>query len=404
LLRVHLTKRSFLALLLEYSVIFSWASVFIVGISDRHPHIATWSSAAFSLCVAFSIFLGIILVRKKDTHYYAFRAWYLISPIITLSLIFASDLWFLIAVCLLGCLYGALLLGFFVSFGSLTMIRERGRAGGFIGFISIHAMSLLTVVSLSFGFVGSVAVCSLLGLCTFFADWLVTRDPTRLEMRKTASFKMARWTTRDFFLYLMPWLIYNLVNAISGHYQASLLIDRFQIPIMWTLVLSDVASSIGALTGGFVADVHGRKKALSIGLTSYGISSAFIGLIFSGVENGLLVFSLLALDGFSWGIFLVLYFFVVWEDLSNINDVTFPYAGIVAYPLIMGLARSLTQPLPFTLSSLALVSCVLIFSSNIFLVGAQELLYPKLRKETDILGYLEQVKTLFRNIRKAKPK
>ncbi|MDH5687228.1 MAG: hypothetical protein OEZ48_05135 [Candidatus Bathyarchaeota archaeon] len=215
---------------------------------------------------------------------------------------------------------------------------------------------------------------------------------------------MAHWTTRDFLLYLMPWLIYNLVNSISGNYETSLLIDRFQIPFASTLVLSDAASSIGALTAGFVADVYGRKKALGIGLTSYGISNALIGLIFSGVQNGFLVFILLALDGFSWGIFLVLYFFVVWEDLSNINNVTFPYAGIVSYPLIMGLARFLAQPIQLPLSSLALVKCVLIFSSNIFLVGAQELLYPKLRKETDILGYLEQVKTLFRNIRKARPK
>lgn len=404
MLRVHLTKRSFLALLLEYSVIFSWASVFIVGISDRHPHIATWSSAAFSLCVAFSIFLGIILVRKKDTRSYAFRAWSLISPIITLSLIFASDLWFLIAVCLLGWLYGDLLLKFFMTFSRLTIIRERGRAAGFIGFISIHAMLVLTVVSYSFGFVGSVVLCSLLGLCTFFTAQLRTIDPTRLETKQTASFKMAHWTARDFLLYLMPWVIYNLVNSISGNYETSLLIDRFQIPFASTLVLSDVASSIGALTAGFVADIYGRKKALGIGLTSYGISNALIGLIFSGVQNGFLVFILLALDGFSWGIFLVLYFFVVWEDLSNINNVTFPYAGIVSYPLIMGLARFLTQPIQFPLSSLALVKCVLIFSSNIFLLGAQELLYPKLRKETDILGYLEQVKTLFRNIRKVRPK
>ena len=323
---------------------------------------------------------------------------------ITLSLIFASDYWFLIAVCVLGWLYGDLLLGFFMTFCRLTMIRERGRVAGFIGFISIHAMSLLTVMSYSFGFVGSVVLCSLLGLCTFFTSKLGTVDPTRLETKQTASFKMPHRTTRDFLLYLMPWLIYNLVNSISGHYEISLLIDRFQISYVSTLILSDVASSIGALAGGFVADVYGRKKALGIGLTSYGISSAFIGLTFSGVENVSLVLSLLALDGFSWGIFLVLYFFVVWEDLSNINNVTFPYAAIVSYPLIMGLAQFLTQPLPFTLSSLALVKCVLIFSSNVFLVGAQELLYPRLRKETDILVYLEQVKTLFKNVRKVRPK
>lgn len=400
MLRVHLAKRSFLALLLEYSVIFSWVSVFIVGIANQRAHIAIWSIAAFSLCVAFSTFVGIIPTGGKDMHSYTFRAWSLISPIVTLSLLFVSDLWFLVAVCLLGWLYGNLLLRFFMTFGRLTVTGERGRTAGFIGFISIYAMSLLTVVSYASGFVGSVVLCSLLGLCTFFTSRLGTIDPTRLETKQTASFKMAHWTTKDFLLYLIPWLTYNLVNSISGHYEISLLIDRFQIPYVSTLVLSDVASSIGALAGGFVADVYGRKKALGTGLTSYGIGIALIGLTSSGVGNGLLVLSLLALSGFSWGIFLVLYFFVVWEDLSNINNVIFPYVGIVAYPLTMGLARFLTQPTQFSLWSLALVKCVLIFSSNVFLVAAHELLPPEAKKEIGLSVYIEQAKALFRKHQK----
>lgn len=335
-------------------------------------------------------------MERTNLHSYSIYAWSLISPIVTISLIFASELWFLIGVCLLGGLYGNFLLKFFADFGGLTVISERGRAGGFIGFISILVMSFLTVVSLLFGFVGSVLLCSFLSLLPFLTTRLATRDPVPSVFDLAFSFKRSCWRNRDFFLYLIPWLVYNLVNAIIGRYGITSLIDQLHLPFIPMMVLSNVTSCMGALIGGFIADIYGRKKALGVGLTSYGISSAFSGLIYSEIQDSLLVFLLFALNGLSWGIFFVLYFFVVWEDLSDMNNSSSYYIGVSFYSLTMSLAHFLPPSIQFPLVNLALASCVLIFSSNIFLVVAQELLSRELRREFDLFVYLEQVKKFFK--------
>ena len=396
LFKVHLTKRSFLALLLQHSVVLSWGPVFIIGISNRYPDVANWCSASFSLSAALSILVAVYLMGKIDIHPYSIYTWSLISPTVTISLIFASELWFLIATCLLGGLYGNFLLGFYADFSELTVIRERGRVGGFVAFISILAMLFSVAVSIVLGFVGSVALCSLLGIFPLFTGRPIRTDPAKMKPDKTFSLKMNQRSKREFLLYLMPWLIYNIVNAILGRYQTSLLIDRLHIPFTATVVSSSIASCVGALVGGFVADLYGRKKALGTGLASYGIASALSGIFFSEIQESLLIFLSFALTGLSWGIFLVLYFLVVWEDLSNLHNNFLYYIGISLYPLAMGLAQFLPRNVQPPLANLALVSCVLIFSSNIFLVVADELLSSEYRKETDLFVYLEQVKRFFK--------
>jgi len=355
-----------------------------------------WSNATFSFFAALSISVETYFIKKADIHSYYIYACSLLSPIITISLIFASESYFLIAVCLLGWFYGIFLLRFFMSFSELTMIRERGRIGGLIGFISILVMSSLTVVSLVFGFIGSVVLCSLLSICLLFTARLATIDPAKSTSEKTFSLKISYSRDRDFFLYLMPWVIYNLLNAFLGRYETTSLIDRLQLPFIPMMILLNVTSCIGALVGGLIADIYGRKKSLGIGLTSYGIGGAFCGLIFLGIQDSLLIFLLFALNGLSWGIFLVLYFLVVWEDLSNMNNRFFYYIGVVFYPLSIGLAQFLPSSIQISLVNLALVKCVLIFASNVFLIAAKELLSPELRKEFDVFVYLEQVKALFK--------
>jgi len=391
LFKFHLAQSGFLAMLVQYSVLLSVVTIFAFSISNRHSDIVMWSNAAFSLSATLSIFV-FFFMGKPDMYSYSIYRWSLISPIIMISLMFASKLWFLIAACLLGGLHGIFLSIFSMSIGELTTTRERGRVGGFIGFASILIMSFLTVVSSVFGFAGSVVLCSILSVCPFLVTRLSTMSPVKLKAEKAFSFKVNRWIERDYFLYLMPWLIYNLVNAILGRYGTTLVIDRLQTPIVAMILFSDVTSCMGALVGGFVADMYGRKKALGIGLTSYGISTALSGLIFLERQNDLLVFVLSALNGLSWGIFLVLYFLVVWQDLSNIHNSFFYCAGIGFYPLSMGLAQFLPPNMQFSLVNLSLFSCVLIFSSNAFLVAAKELLSPELRKEFDLFVYLEQVK------------
>jgi hypothetical protein len=395
LLRLHLTKRSFSALLVHQSVILSWMYIFASSISNRYPDIASWSRAGFSFSAALSILAGVFFMRKTGIHSRTVYAWSLISPIITTSLIFAPKQWFLTAVCLLGALYGGFLLTFFTSFGESIAIGERGRIGAIIGFLAVVVMLFLTMISLISGFVGSVVLCSVLSIFSFFATRLATVNSEESRAEGEFSLTIMSGAKRDFFLYLMPWLMYNLVNAILGRYHTPLF-DQFQISILAPMIISGAMSCMGALIGGFLSDLHGRRKALGIGLTSYGISAALSGLFFLEMQNVLPLLLSLALDGFSWGIFLVSFFYVIWQDLSSIYDSFYYYAGLSLYPVSIGLAQFLPSKTQFPLVSIALISCVLILSSNIFLVAAHELLSPELRRETGLFVYLEQVKAFFK--------
>jgi len=400
LLKLHLTRRSFSALLVQQSVILSWMYIFGSCISDRYPDIAVWSRVGFSFSAALSIPVGLFFMRRASIRSRIIYAWSLITPVVTVSLIFVSELWFSIAVCLLGALYGIFLVRFFTSFGESTEIGERGRIAALIGFLAVLVMSFLTIISLISGFVGSVILCSALCILSFFTTRVAAVDSGESRVEREFSLTTTSEGNRDFFLYLIPWLMYNLINSILGRYHTPLLIDQFRIPAPAMMIISDAMSCTGALIGGFVSDMHGRREALGIGLTSYGIGAALSGIAFLEIQNALPVLLSLALDGFSWGIFLVLFFLVVWEDLSNIYNSFSYYLGLSLYPISMGLAQFLPSKMQLPLVSIALCSCVLIFSSNIFLVMARELLSPELRRETGLLVYLEQVKALFRRHRR----
>jgi len=207
LFKIQLRKHTFLVFLVQYSVILSWLLIFATSISNRYPNEATYSRGIFSLFAASSVLFGVCLVRKTDMHSYPICIWSLISPIVTVFLIFASELWFLIAVCLLGGLYGIFLLSFLIRFGELTILMARGRVGGFIGFTSILVMLSLTVISAVLGFLSSVVLASLLSLCPIFATVLGRKDQAKPKVEEASSYRIDCCRSRDFFLYLMPWLI-----------------------------------------------------------------------------------------------------------------------------------------------------------------------------------------------------
>lgn len=390
-------KRSFLVLLTQYSAIISWAFIFTLRIANHYPEIAAWSNAAFYFLAALSIFMAVHFKMKNDTNLYFTYIWSAISPITTILLIFASELWFLVAVCLLGGLYGWFVSMFFAHFSETTLIWERGRLSGFIVLISILVSSSLTVISLNLDFIWSVALCSFISILPVLIARLELSDQARSETEKDFFPKTDRSHLRkDSLLYLIPWLVYNVVNAIPGYYITASIVDLFRMLYVEMMIFSNVGACIGALAAGMIADVYGRKKALGMGFVSYGIYFALSGLIFVGMQNGLSVLLLSSLEGFSWGIFLVLYFFVIWEDLSYIHNNISYLAAISFYPLSVVLSQFSQPTTPIPLVTLALVSCILIFSSNIFIIAAQELLSAELRKEFDLTVYLEQVKTFFR--------
>jgi MFS family permease len=165
--------------------------------------------------------------------------------------------------------------------------------------------------------------------------------------------------------------------------------QRFPATYFLFVISQNVGATVGTLLGGIVSDWVGRRLTLMFGLTLYGICTAFSA--FSTIT--VIVYCSSLLSGVSWGIFLVLYFLVVWGDLATGKPRFSFYLSGFPFFLVTGLGYLVTPlMLGFSLESVVLTSIFLILLSNIPLILARELLPESTRREMELKRFLEWVK------------
>jgi MFS family permease len=72
--------------------------------------------------------------------------------------------------------------------------------------------------------------------------------------------------------------------------------------------------SFAALIGGRISDSVGRKRVVILGFIMLGMGYAILGL-FSNITLSRYLY--LILDGIAWGIFLMMFFMVMWSELAG---------------------------------------------------------------------------------------
>lgn len=196
---------------------------------------------------------------------------------------------------------------------------------------------------------------------------------------------------RTVLLYSIPWVLFSLINAtLSKNISFNIL---QQVPpsfYLFLAVLQLIAAVFGTLSGGMIADFFGRRLSLAFSLTLYGISSALAGIV-----NNQAIFSFVyAANGFSWGVLLILYLFVVWGDLANKENCAKMYSiGLMTFYLTTG-AGFLAPILQVPLVVSSLVSCLLIFLSNVPLILAPELLSSDFRERIRLKLHMKAVRKM----------
>jgi MFS family permease len=240
----------------------------------------------------------------------------------------------------------------------------------------------------TFDFSGAVMLSVILSLGTLVVKSLRPEKPM-LTAKKDE--KDCYPEKRTILLYAVPWVLFSLINATLVRNIAFLISQ--DIPLssyIFLIILQIIAANFGALGGGIIADFFGRKLSLAFGLTLYGISLALAGL---AKNYEMLCFAYFA-DGFNWGILLTLYLLVVWGDLANEESCAKRYSiGLAVFYLATGVGSLLTPELfqiPLVLSSL--VSCSLIFLSNMPLILAPELLSSDFRERIRLKSYMNVVR------------
>jgi MFS family permease len=287
----------------------------------------------------------------------------------------------------LGVFVGLGFLGFLTYFSKLTVVEERGRVSGVLGFVALPLSFVVDyLIAPGLNFLGVVLLSSFLSLgimLVFFFNWNRKVLPAKNEERKYPEKKAV-------FLYSIPWLIFCLVNVTLAKNVTAIVSLQVSSQFYLSLIALQVIGVIlGCLIGGLLADWFGRRLSLALSLTLYGIGTALIGIL----PDTRLLAGVYTINGFSWGILFTLYIFVIWSDLANKENCAKMYGiGLAIYYMTLGIGFIVQVSLPLMISSL--LACLLVFLSNIPLSFAPELQSLYLRELMKIKLHLNTLKKI----------
>ena len=394
---VRLTKRGFLVTIILFSSFLSWYHVFsfsvlrhVVG-SSAEAYLMVYAS--FNFIIAITLLLSSFFIHRFNEIRIMYKSFLVIS-IVTIPLLFTSSIVLrLMIIFVAGVFFGIGQLAGFTYFWGLTVSEERGRVAGLIGFFALPIIYIVDGMAETFDFSGTVMLGVILSLGTLVIKLLSPEKKAMLTTKKDE--KGCHPEKRTILLYSVPWALFFLINAtlarnISLHVLQSVPFSYYMV----LLVLQLVAAVFGALGGGIIADFFGRRLSLVFSLTLYGIASALVGL----VENYEVFGFVYVANGLTWGILWTLYLLVVWGDLASKESCAKRYSiGLIIFYLAMGVGSLLTHQIsqiPLIISSL--VSCLLIFLSNIPLILAPELLSSDFRERIKLKLYMNVVRKIGR--------
>lgn len=345
--------------------------------------------AIFSIFIALSLFLSSHFIKKLVLKHVLVSLTILVFALI---LLFFSSFYLLsiFLIFTISIFFGIGQLASYTYFWNTTKSEERGRVGGLIGFIALPFFFIANYgLASSFDFFGNVILC--MGLC-FIGLLIILLNKFTYKKDVNKSEIEYYPEKRAIILYSVPWIIFSLLNAtLAKNISAETLTLIPQFFYLTLIGLQTVFALIGALSGGFIADYFGRRLTLALSVSLYGIS-----VIFRGFINSELTFIIAFIaEGLSWGILLTLYSFVIWGDLSNKRNVAKLYAlGLIIFYLAVGIGQIPSFISTFSLLSSTLISCLLIFFSNIPIALAPELLSFDIQEKLHMKKYLKTIKKI----------
>ena len=276
----------------------------------------------------------------------------------------------------------------FVYFWRSTEAEQRGRTGGIVGSVSlVFYLTAIYAIAVNVGFSTVIGLCLVINFVAPAAILILKPGRQTLASNVQEQYYPEK---RVIILYSIPWVLFSLLNAtlsrnISVNTETLFSpLFQFSLPILQT-----IAALIGALFGGLIADYIGRRPTLAISMTLYGVSMLLQAIL---VSEAIFVFKYIA-EGLGWGIFLTLYSFVIWGDLSNDQkccQTLFCWLNsILCDSCDWTIAKFIVRD-SFVMS--ALISSAVIFLANLPIVLAPELLPSAVQEKLKLKRYIRTVK------------
>jgi MFS family permease len=397
---VFLTKgmtiplRKLLAVIFLFSSSFAWFFVFYYYFDELISPGSVgsfWFNAGTVVFLVFTVvsaFLGSFIAGKINRRKLLF-SWLIFGVLATIPILFFRGGEFLI---IWGMMAG---LSFGLGFPSCqafladsTAPEERGRVAGFgilVTFVLVVFSFLLkSVLGLeSAGILLLTIGIKSIGFLSFILDPI---DRVKNEAKPWR----AILGYRDFNLYLLPYVLFNVAaGLVSLLWQGLPSNPDYDAVTRTGTILRYVGLCVFAIIAGWAADRIGRKKPIMLGFVMLGAAYAIVGLLTTPETY----FINLLLSGFAWGIIMVVYL-VVPGDLSFAGSAERFYTVGWVLPLILYIGVEGTGKLIGIAPRIDVFSTILdivLFASVLPLLSAVETLSESKLRERRFREYTEKV-------------
>lgn len=387
-------RRQFLLVFVPLFNVFTWYYMTLMIIESIPLDVSLTSAfrTVFYLAAIGSGFAGSFLsdrVRRLNLLYF-WMSMGIISSFLLASFEGATIARISIAFTLLGISFGLGIPSCLAYLADNTSVENRGRISALVFlFVNLSAFPLaiaLGALDMSTYFI-VLALWRGMGL-VFFA--LLKPSEGASEKRNKSGTFMSVLHDRSFFLYFVPWLMFNIIDSL----EKALLKDFFGSGFHRLIItLSPVIASFSILFAGLLSDRIGRKRVVVYGFVSLGVAYAIIGI----APMLQLAWSFyLVVDAIATGTLWITFILILWGDLS-LNRLrekyyvvgSLPFLATAAIPLsLMPLSNVLEASTAFSIASFFLFLAVLP------LMYAPETLPQKNIELRRVKGYIRQARKL----------
>ncbi len=344
-----------------------------------------WSVHFGTLAVSF--IAGAMLVNKVGRRR-LFAFWTLIgvaSPFALLAIDFAQTPITLLIAILFGVSTGLGIPNCMEYFTRSTRTENRGRYGGLIVLASGLGLFLLGMIGVE-GIEPRASILIFWRLSSLLV--LLIAKPLREynQSKRNVSFGSI-FRQRSFILYIVPWLMFSLVNYLSVPVQLAILGES---TIAFLAIIENAIMGLFAVVAGHLIDYIGRKQATIAGFVLLGLSYAILGLFHAEPISWYLY---TVLDGITWGILIVVFVISIWGDLSqNAQSDKYYAIGIMPFFISKYLQLVLGNDVAISISPYALFSFIalFLFLAVLPLVYAPETLSEKIMKTRELQIYVKK--------------
>jgi MFS family permease len=338
--------------------------------------------------IAVAAVLGAFVFPRRRENYLLY--WMLMGAVVTaMSLLINSEQLYVDAVVLIaaGISVGLGLPSSLAYFADTTAVENRGTYGGItwstVGFGILAFALALTSMDLLTTFLALV-IWRVAGLLLFF---ILARLRGKLELPSSKPRYGAILRRRDVVLYLLPWLMFSLINFTEAPILGKVFGDSLEL----IGVVEFAITGIFATVGGMMGDLVGRKRVVIAGFVILGFEYAILSL-FSSFSASWYIYTLF--DGIAWGLFASVFFMTLWGDLAETNQKEkFYVLGGLPY-LLAGFLPVLVKPFLERIETATAFSIAsfFLFVAVLPLIYAPETLPEKKIKERELRDYVEKAK------------